>query len=144
MNFLIISLVLIFVSIAVLHFLWAFGIKWLSKNTIPTNDKGEPLFNPGKVDCVIVGIGLLFFAFYYFQFLIPPVFNLPAWVYNVIGWIIPSIFLLRAVGEFKYIGFFKKHGNTDFGKLDTRFYSPLCLLIGLIGMLVQMFRMTQG
>ena len=43
-----------------------------------------------------------------------------------------AVFFLRALGDFKYIGFFKKIRNTSFAKSDTWFFSPLCLLISLL------------
>ena len=47
---------------------------------------------------------------------------------------IGGIFLLRAVGDFRYVGFFKKVKNTAFARNDTRYYSPLCLLLGVIAL----------
>ena len=41
------------------------------------------------------------------------------------------VMLVRAVGDFKYVGFFKKIEGTIFAQNDTRYYSPLCLLISL-------------
>jgi hypothetical protein len=37
----------------------------------------------------------------------------------------------RAVGDFNYIGFFKRRRTTAFAGLDTRLYSPLALALGL-------------
>jgi hypothetical protein len=37
--------------------------------------------------------------------------------------------LARAIGEFKYVGFFKRVRGTRFALLDTLVYSPLCLLL---------------
>lgn len=39
--------------------------------------------------------------------------------------------LARAVGEFKYLGFFKRVRGTKFATLDTLVYSPLCLLLAV-------------
>ena len=41
------------------------------------------------------------------------------------------VFLLRAVGEFRYVGFFKRRHGTRFATLDTWLFSPLCAFIGL-------------
>ncbi|PTT14637.1 DUF3995 domain-containing protein, partial [Flavobacterium sp. HMWF030] len=51
-------------------------------------------------------------------------------------WIIIFIFILRAIGDFNYVGFFKKHRNSEFALKDTKYYSPLCLLIGVLTLLV--------
>jgi Protein of unknown function (DUF3995) len=37
--------------------------------------------------------------------------------------------LARAIGEFKYVGFFKRVRGTRFARLDTLLYSPLCLML---------------
>ncbi len=37
--------------------------------------------------------------------------------------------LARAVGDFKYVGFFKKLRDSRFATLDSWLYSPLCLLL---------------
>ena len=35
----------------------------------------------------------------------------------------------RAVGEFKYVGFFKRVRGSKFARLDTLVYSPLCVAL---------------
>jgi hypothetical protein len=65
-------------------------------------------------------------------------FNLPEWIMKYGSWIIPSIFILRAIGEFKYVGFFKSVRKTDFGKLDTKLFSLLSLIIGIFGIIIQL------
>ncbi len=44
---------------------------------------------------------------------------------------IAFVFLLRAVGDFRYVGFFKKAGNDVFSRMDTALYSPLCLIFSI-------------
>jgi hypothetical protein len=96
------------------------------------------VLNPTKWDSAIVGLGLISFGFFYLSnsSLIPKI--LPDWLITYGGWIIPAIFLLRAIGDFRYIGFFKKVKNTDFGKRDTKYFSPLCLILGIMGIIIQM------
>lgn len=43
--------------------------------------------------------------------------------------VIGILFLLRAIGNFKSVGFFKKQNGTVFALKDTRYYSPLCLFL---------------
>lgn len=40
-------------------------------------------------------------------------------------------FIVRAIGDFKYVGFFKKIYNSSFASLDTRYFSPLILVLGI-------------
>jgi len=63
---------------------------------------------------------------------------LPTVILNYGVSVITGIFLLRAIGEFRYVGFFKKIKTTPFGQRDTKYYSPLCLLIGIMGILLEL------
>ncbi len=129
----------IFTALALLHLHWGFGGEWGFEKSLPTNEEGKRMLNPKKKDSLIVGVGLLFFATFYLLKAKGIVLDLPAWVMAVAGWLIPVIFLLRAMGDFNYIGFFKRVKHTDFGIRDTRFYSPLCLFIGVIGVLIAVY-----
>ena len=130
-------LTIIFLIISIIHFYWVFGgTKGLDK-ALPTGKNGKRVLNPGKIETSIVGIGLLFFAFYYLTKIGILEIELPKLIADYSGWIISSIFILRAVGEFKYVGFFKKIKNTEFGKFDTKYFSTLSLTIGMIGILIE-------
>jgi len=133
-------LVLIVGTLSAIHFYWALGGKWGISATIPTNEKGERVLNPKSVDCIVVSIALLAVGLLVLieAQLIP--LSLPAPVRQYGLPTISGIFILRAIGDFKYVGFFKKIKNTSFGKLDTRYYSPLCLFIGLLTVLLNQFK----
>ena len=45
--------------------------------------------------------------------------------------VLGAVFVLRAIGEFRTLGFFKTITGTDFAFWDTWLYTPLCLMIGL-------------
>jgi hypothetical protein len=62
---------------------------------------------------------------------------LPSGMLASIGWIIPAIFLIRAIGDFKYVGFTKKVKSSTFAELDTKFFSPLCLVIAALGFAIE-------
>jgi hypothetical protein len=51
-------------------------------------------------------------------------------------WVICLLFFIRAIGDFKLIGLFKRIHDTGFAWWDTRVYSPLCLLISILAFLV--------
>ncbi|MCB0707471.1 MAG: DUF3995 domain-containing protein, partial [Saprospiraceae bacterium] len=114
-----IILTLIFIGLSILHFNWVFGGQYGFAESLPTKENGERVLNPGKMDSAIVAFGLLIFGFFYLVQSGLIEFSMPDWMLKVGGWIIPIIFLLRAVGEFKYVGFFKSVKTTAFGKLDT-------------------------
>ena len=123
----------IFSLLALLHFGWALGMKWGFDASLPTNEEGERVLNPKTRDSIIVGIGLALFAIFYSARSQNISLAPNATIDSIISWIIPSIFLLRAIGDFRYLGFFKKIKHSKFGKTDTRLVIPLCLLIAFLG-----------
>ncbi|PZX51045.1 uncharacterized protein DUF3995 [Algoriphagus chordae] len=131
---------LILIVLALIHFNWVFGGEFGFKESLPTDERGERVLNPKRLDSAIVGLGLTAFGMFYVFKTGLFAFHLPEWILNYVGWIIPVIFLLRAIGEFRYIGFFKRVKNTEFAQLDRKLFSPLCLLIGLLGVLAQLFK----
>lgn len=46
------------------------------------------------------------------------------------------IFLLRAMGDFRYMGIFKKATGTQFARNDSRYYIPLSLIIAAISFVI--------
>ena len=138
MTILSIVLSLIYITLGILHFSWAMGSSFAFESELPTDENGKKVLNPGKFDCFIVGLGLIAFGLFYALKAGLLVYRLPEGLMNILGWIIPIIFLLRALGEFKYVGFFKRVQGTNFGKLDTWLYSPLCLAVSAMGVVVQL------
>ena len=47
-----------------------------------------------------------------------------------LGYAVFIVFVARAIGDFKYLDFFKKIYNSSFSKKDTFYFSPLCLVLG--------------
>jgi hypothetical protein len=131
-------LVIIFALISFLHFYWAAGGKWAIDTVVPRDEQGKPVLKTGVVASIVVGFGLLFFALYYLLLTGIVEFTAPDIILKLLGWIIPSIFLLRAIGDFKYVGFTKKIKNTTFARLDTTYFARLCLLIAVLGLLIQL------
>ncbi len=125
-----IILSLIFLLLAGLHIYWGFGGKSGTAAAIPTTENNKPVIAPGPIACFAVGIALCGFAVLVLTKAGIILFALPGWILNYGLWVIAVIFLLRAIGEFKYIGFFKKVKATRFGEMDSKYYSPLCLVIG--------------
>jgi len=133
-----ILLSIILIGLGLIHFNWVVGGTFGFAESLPTKESGERVLNPKKIDSAIVGIGLTVFGIFYILKSGIIEYNLPDWILKYGSWIIPIIFLLRAIGEFKYVGFFKSVKKTDFGKLDTKLFSPLCLIIGVFGIVIQL------
>ena len=129
-------LTFLFLLLANLHFYWGFGGRWGYFEALPTNEEGAFLFLPGFTSCMLVGVGLatMGLAYAWFAGIIPSPLSLDILQYAV--WVIPFIFLGRSIGEFKYVGFFKRVKDTKFAQLDTRIYAPLCLVIAILGLML--------
>jgi hypothetical protein len=133
-----IILFLIFLSLSSIHFYWGLGGRWGSKAVIPVKDNNAKLMMPGPLSTFIVAFGLLGFGLFILIKSELINLNLPLWLEKSGLWVIAGIFILRAIGEFKYVGFFKKIKQTKFGQNDTKYYSPLCLLIGILTIFIEL------
>jgi hypothetical protein len=117
------------------HCYWAAGGRAGSVAAIPERS-GRPTFQPGPASTCGVAVGL--FA--------------AAWVLlarlGLVGaplahpwpqrgaWALALLFGLRALGDFQYVGVFKRVRGTPFARWDTALYTPLCILIAAGGALV--------
>jgi glucan phosphoethanolaminetransferase (alkaline phosphatase superfamily) len=138
-----ISLILcvIFLSIAAIHFYWAFGGKLFLNAAIPTIEKSEgKVFSPSPLATLFVA--LMFCAFGVFVLLKAGLvlFPVPLWIGSYGLWFVAFVFMSRAIGDFKYAGFFKKTTNTLFATMDTKYYSPLCLAVAVLTVLLILFK----
>ncbi|MEP7164803.1 MAG: DUF3995 domain-containing protein [Ferruginibacter sp.] len=130
----------IFLFLSGIHFYWGMGGKWGASGAIPSKVKGQNVLNPKMLDCILVGIGLLCFGIFILIKSNILYINLPAWLLNNGLLAISFIFFARAIGEFKYVGFFKKIRDTNFGRLDTKYFSPLCLIIGILSIIMLLLK----
>ncbi len=114
--------------ISLLHFYWAFGGRYGFKSAGPKIE-GKPEFIPGKTLILLVSFLLMGLVVLAIQLESPwhPVKELVPKV----GYFVSIIFIIRAIGDFKYIGFFKSIYNSNFAKLDTKYFSPLVLFLGV-------------
>jgi len=124
--------ILTLIILGLFHFYWAFDGKVGLDKVLPTKE-GKLLLNPSKTLTFFVGITLMVFAhiaygLQFYDFTI----NRYRDFYFYFGFFLSIMFTLRAVGEFNMVGFFKKIKHTEFAIYDTRYFSPLCLILGLI------------
>jgi hypothetical protein len=127
---------LILSSLAQLHLYWAFGGGWGAKDAVPQRE-GKPLFKPGPGACTAVAVLLALAAAVVWSKgvgWLPP--SLPRYWSTVSALGVALVFTGRAVGDFRWVGFFKRSRSSRFAALDSRVYSPLCLLIGVGALLV--------
>lgn len=135
-----IILSVIFILLSIIHIYWLAGGQWGLKKAIPTKSENADFRPPPKLATLIVAIALALFGLIYLVRLEPVNIPFPNGLLHYGHWMIPSIFILRAIGEFKYVGVFKKIRNTEFAKADTKWFSPLCLGIGIMGMMLQIMQ----
>lgn len=125
-----ILLVAAFALLSLLHVYWACGGTWGKAVAVP-EWKGRAAFTPSRFATALVAIGLADCS--------ALVAALAGWLplpvgpgpLTALGYAVALLFLARAIGDFRLVGFFKRLRGTRFATLDTRFYSPLCLGLSL-------------
>ncbi len=131
-------LFVIFSALGFIHFYWFLGGNWGLDKALPTKEIGEKAIQPPKIATLIVGVGLILFGLIYLTRTGLINIVVPSWIISYGSWLIPSIFILRVIGDFNYVGLFKKIKNTEFAKADSKWFIPLCSTIGLLGILIQL------
>ena len=116
----------ILLLLALIHLYWIFGAFGIDQ-ALPSNEKGERLLNPGKSMTAVVAFVLFGFAWVSYRLDID---SHASWV-DTIAWVLALLFFLRAIGDFKMVGLFKKIRHTKFAKYDNLVYIPLCFLISI-------------
>lgn len=120
----------IFILISLIHVYWGFGGKLGTSAVFPQLDNVVASFKPPPIATFIVAGGLLGFASVHATAL--GLFSfITAYYLGICLIIIAAIFALRAIGDFKYVGLFKKRRAGAFAQNDTRYYVPLCVLISV-------------
>ena len=138
-----IFLIGIFSVLALVHFYWATGGQWAFDSALPVDEQGIRILNPGVMDSVVVGFALFLFGLFYLLSGDWFSVHIPNKIQRIGLWSIPIIFTLRAIGDFKYVGFFKQIKTTEFARLDTFIYSPLCLSISVAGFIILKLKRKQ-
>lgn len=107
----------VFAFLALLHFYWA--ARGVSGNSAAIPEvNGVPAFKPSRAGTAAVGLVLLTTA----TIVLLDVQLLIAGA--------AAVLVLRAIGDFRLVGFFKRPNPSRFARMDTRYYSPLCLALG--------------
>jgi hypothetical protein len=121
---------LVFAALAIWHVCMAFSLPSGESGAVPSVS-GKPLFVPSVPATLAVAVVLLLFACLVAAMGGLLETGIPK---NILSWFCYALalgLLARAVGEFKYVGFFKRVRGSRFARLDTLVYSPLCLLLAV-------------
>jgi len=119
------------------HVYWGFGGKWGSNAVIPvrSSEPGSPLlFIPGKAATMIVAIMLwgAAYALLVQSGLISDFTGFHSRIFYYLCTACAIVFGLRAMGDFRYVGWFKKVRGTQFASKDYILYTPLCTLLSVV------------
>jgi hypothetical protein len=114
------------------HVAWAFGRRPNGVAVIPTRPDGTPVLAPGRGITLVVAVLLFFAAFLLLQQGGVGVALLPESVRRIGATGVAVVLLLRGIGDFRYVGLFKRERDTPFGRMDSRYYTPLVLALSLL------------
>lgn len=123
------ALASVLLALALFHVWWAMGDRRGASVVIP-KVAGRPAFTPSRLGTLVVALLLLAattVALAQGQLLPDFLPREPLrWAAMAAG----TVFLLRALGEFRLVGFFKRIRDSDFARWDTWCFSPLCASMG--------------
>lgn len=117
-----------FFGTGLLHLAWAFGWRWGLASALP-EVSGRPALAPSRaatltVAAALSAAGLLVLAH---AGALPSA--LPRTWTRILLNVGAGVFALRAVGDFRLVGFFKRVRGTRFATADTFLHSPLCVAV---------------
>jgi hypothetical protein len=115
----------IFTVLATVHVYWAVA-GGATGTTIPTRSDGTPLFRPGVGATLGVAAALFGAAAVVLGRAGVAALPVPVTLYRAAAWGLGGVLALRAVGDFRYVGLFKRERESPFARRDTVLYSPLC------------------
>ncbi len=122
---------------ALWHFYWLTGGRAGLDVAVPSRASGEPTFKPSNAATLgAAALISLLAALYAYEGAqgMSGMASGATWEIVALG-LAGLGFLLRAIGDFNYVGFFKKMTGTPFATADSRYYSPLCLFLAASGLL---------
>mgnify|MGYP001285303821 CR=1 FL=1 len=129
------SLIVVFVGLSLVHVYWCVGGRLGQFEAIPEID-GQLVFQPSAMAMLVVAIGLALCAVVVAATAGMLTLPLP---HTVLAWLtraLAVVLLVRAIGDFRLVGFFKRIRHSHFARLDTTVYSPLCLALAIGSALV--------
>jgi hypothetical protein len=123
--FVALALGIVFTALAGFHVFWALA-GGAGGAAVPTRADGTPVFRPSAGATLAVAFALLVAAAVVLGR--GDVTALPGApvVYRAATWGLGAVLCLRSVGDFRYVGVFKRERGSAFARRDTALYTPLC------------------
>lgn len=120
-----------YILFAILHVYWALGGRKGLSAALPKQG-GKPVFKPTRHATLAVAVCLAACSALLLSWLGTIPLAMPA-LYLRIGLVLmATTMLLRAIGDFRYVGIFKRRGEGRFYSMDTWIYTPLCIAISTV------------
>jgi len=121
-------------GIGVLHVYWALGgiagIVRAGAGAVIPEVSGRPAFTPGPgVTLAVAALLEIAAALVALQGKLLAINGLPPALIRVGALGVAVVLAARGIGDFRLVGLFKRVRGTRFARLDSRFYSPLCLAL---------------
>ena len=118
----------ILTMLGLIHVYWA--LRGVSGRSVALPERhGRPVFQPSRTGTLAVASGLFAAALMLLvrtgALWLPVPDAWPRWG----AWTLASLFALRAIGNFRYVGIFKRVTGTPFARWDSQLFVPLCILI---------------
>ena len=128
--------------LGLIHAYWALGGRIGADAAVPERPgsahagSGRRLFVPSRTATLAVAAALLAAAILVLGCAGAVALPVPYLALRAGVALLAGLLFLRAVGDGCWVGFLKRVRGTRFARLDTWFYAPLCLLLGLGSALV--------
>lgn len=122
----------VLIALTAFHLFWLLGGNTGLKFAFPQNSKHKKkLYRPGKLALAFTVALLATMTWLCIAQTgsFNPIFDSQTVKWGNRGTAI--IFIARAIGNFRYVGFSKTFKEGQFAQLDTYVYSPLCVLVAL-------------
>lgn len=116
--------------IALVHVYWALGGRIAKSAALPEID-GRPAFTPRGPLTLLVAAALSLAALLLAVTGGVVEVPLPRSGLRLLTFGLALVFVARAIGDFRLVGFFKRVKGSRFATLDSLIFAPLCLLLGL-------------
>jgi hypothetical protein len=121
-------------ALSLLHLYWGLGGRRGLDQALPRRP-GKPLRYPAPIVTLCVAAGLAACALPVsecmgYSHLVPRILGRTG------ARVLAAVFFLRAIGDFRFVGFSKRIRDTEFARWDSRVYSPFCLFLSVCFVLV--------
>ena len=133
------GVIAVLTGLAATHVYWALGGQLGRSAAVPTGS-GRPLFVPSRIGTLAVAAALFVAAWMIAGTAEMVATIVPNAALQILTFAIFILFLARAIGDFRTVGFFAPPGDSAFAARDARLYSPLCAIISGAAFVVAWWR----